>query len=471
MKKKENNFKDAFDHAMMHAFEDAEMEPRPEVWEKINADLDRKKAFILGKKLKLYQMIAASMGLLFAASLLLWWQPFGYNSQLTSMDTERNSSAGETIGAKEVPDRNINLAEKQTNLSNDISEQNLIANNSKSGSNLQSATTNVDQQSPTSPHYNLSIGSLQEKPEITTTHLQSPNDKLYGKDIPELQSLQALDYDFVDMVLADKPYLRKVDLWSILYGEEEAEGEEIFHQAIQAGLLASSGIFSPNFNTGQMSSQEMMTASDNRGLMSSDNTVEEKSTPNIAFAIGVGANVKLKPKFWLKTGIGFARGSSTVKNASMVINYENLLYPAYFTASNYDALKYTQESNFEGDFINSFEFITVPILAAYRLVDKRITLDVSGGLSPDFFVKNKLSDPQGIYPELVIGNNSDSPFRPVIVSAQIGFEAGLKLNDQLNLSFEPSFRNAISAFTRNESPVNSFPASFMLGFGLKYQIQ
>lgn len=187
--------------------------------------------------------------------------------------------------------------------------------------------------------------------------------------------------------------------------------------------------------------------------------------------MGIGANFKLKPRFWLKSGIGFARGTSKVENASMLVNADNLLFPAYYSASNYETLRAGELTSFQGDFVNSFEFITVPILAAYRLVDQRITLDVSGGFSPDFFVKNRMVDSNGVYPELVIGAGAVSPFRPVVLSAQMGMELGFKLSEQLNLSFEPSFRNALTTFTRQESPVNSFPATFMLGFGLKYQIQ
>lgn len=125
------------------------------------------------------------------------------------------------------------------------------------------------------------------------------------------------------------------------------------------------------------------------------------------------------------------------------------------------------ETNFVSGPINveqNFEFIEVPLVVKYRLIDKKFGVNVSGGLWTNFLVGNSATatDDQGYYQEGPTNNINTINY---IGSLGLGFN--YPVSPKLLLSLDPLFKYYLSPLN-NDNETEAHPYSFGLMTGLSY---
>jgi hypothetical protein len=121
------------------------------------------------------------------------------------------------------------------------------------------------------------------------------------------------------------------------------------------------------------------------------------------------------------------------------------------------------ESNTK-DIEQSFEFIEVPFLAKYKLINRKINVHLLGGLSTHVLVNNKI--------RLVSDNStnygSTSDVETMNYSSSVGFGVVYKMSKNLLFSVEPTFKYYLNSFNSTDI-VKLHPYAFGLYSGISFK--
>jgi hypothetical protein len=113
--------------------------------------------------------------------------------------------------------------------------------------------------------------------------------------------------------------------------------------------------------------------------------------------------------------------------------------------------------------VQQFKYIEIPLLARYKLIDRRISCHVVGGLSTNFLVDNKsIFEGNGTKTE----SNTDN-IRTVNYSSTLGVGFNYSIFPQVNLSLEPTCKYYLNSISTN-SQVKVHPYAFGIFTGLIY---
>jgi len=118
------------------------------------------------------------------------------------------------------------------------------------------------------------------------------------------------------------------------------------------------------------------------------------------------------------------------------------------------------------DYISNFEYIELPILVRYKIVDRKLGLDVLSGVSTNFLIGNKTSI---INEESQLWSGATDEVSPLLYNATFGL--GLNYNFYRNFSFnlEPTFKYSI--VNSSSSALARYPYSFAVFAGFSYRFK
>lgn len=226
------------------------------------------------------------------------------------------------------------------------------------------------------------------------------------------------------------------------------------------------------------------------GLMDNEN-----SLPTYTGGISVAMNVS--PRLTLQTGVSIttlgqsvsgisvfsglsdyynAKGSYTymVETASGTIVAEN--GDIYLSDSNAERVgsfvpkSVLDPSKLKLDYLDSdirqiFRYLELPVIARYKVIDRRVDLNLSGGLSYGFLIENAayaVVDQKSVKIGHTEGINDNS------LSSQVGFGMEYDISKTLTINFEPVFRYYLTPFSDISGAV-SRPYSFGLFSGFFFR--
>ncbi len=112
-----------------------------------------------------------------------------------------------------------------------------------------------------------------------------------------------------------------------------------------------------------------------------------------------------------------------------------------------------------------FNYLEMPVILRYKLVDRAIDLNLIGGLSYNLLLYNS------VYTTFdgsryLIGKTEG--LNPIIFSSSLGMGMEYSLSDKLSLNLEPTFRYYLKPFSEI-SGINTHPYSFGIFSGLSYK--
>jgi hypothetical protein len=228
--------------------------------------------------------------------------------------------------------------------------------------------------------------------------------------------------------------------------------------------------------------------------MSLTNDLNKSESGTLAYSGGVNVNYSPLRRLSLQSGIYYSRYGVNVDNAyvfedatgaaisntkyysinssSGVIDIANNPSVDYVTNRGDHKNHSTGSSNLDqysmeitsGEVTQNFEYIEVPLILKYRLIDRKIGFNLLGGLSTNLLVgSNTYYHADGNREK--IGETTD--IKPFNYSSIVGLGLDYSISKHLKINLEPSFRYYLNSINES-SVIRSYPYSIGIFTGLRY---
>ena len=119
----------------------------------------------------------------------------------------------------------------------------------------------------------------------------------------------------------------------------------------------------------------------------------------------------------------------------------------------------------DANYITNAEYIELPLIIRYKLIDQKISLDVMSGFSTNFLVKNSTSIISNNQ-ELWSGENVD--LNSILYGATFGLGVNYNFYQNLTFNLEPAFKYSILP---ENSVFSKYPYSFAVFAGFSYRFK
>jgi hypothetical protein len=131
------------------------------------------------------------------------------------------------------------------------------------------------------------------------------------------------------------------------------------------------------------------------------------------------------------------------------------------SSGSYDELSLQVNS---GEVIQNFEYIEIPLVLRYRLIDRKIGFNFLGGLSTNLLVSSNTYYNEDGNKEK-IGETTD--IKPFNYSSIIGIGIDYAISKRFNINLEPTFRYYLNSINESSS-IGSHPYSLGVFTGVRY---
>jgi hypothetical protein len=118
----------------------------------------------------------------------------------------------------------------------------------------------------------------------------------------------------------------------------------------------------------------------------------------------------------------------------------------------------------EGEILQQFEYLEVPLIVRYRVIDRRLGFHFLGGLSSNFLVGNSAYYLDGGNKEQI---GTTGNLRPVNYSSVVGLGVDYSISRRFHVNLEPTFRYYLNSINTG-SLIKSHPYTIGFYTGLLY---
>lgn len=133
-----------------------------------------------------------------------------------------------------------------------------------------------------------------------------------------------------------------------------------------------------------------------------------------------------------------------------------------YTADNFDPLK-SDLTPFGNKLQQSYEYLEIPLLLSYRVIDRRIGLNITGGLSYNFLLDNK-TFAVGENTKVPVGSTAD--LSALLLSSALGMNLEYSVTDKFSVNMGPSLRYFLNSNGRLSA---DNPYTFGIWSGIFYK--
>lgn len=478
-----------FEKAWKDLFEGAEVQPREDLWTKIDSALANRQIRRYRRKILIYKLLAAA-SILFAIGI-------GYFS---AQDFFRSQGSTDHLSSFQVnPENQPGIRteippEVDQDLKNDdapISEMDKIE---EGNTTITKQTSRETEGELSLAEYESNADASKISNQINITALDQSNREREIDFLPYLSSrlnvepIQPAD-NLPGPQKKKDPY---ADDWFALYEKtriHNQEGED--PSEFWAGVNFSSGVFDPNISYGTnsgvladqanlpggSSSYDKLTMVSDPGnnianYMKATRPEETSYNPEFSYAYGVNVGYQISPKFMIKGGLAYLSNHTSTKINSYINNVitnrkmpNQALYSVTIESAGVNSVNTTTD---EIKLNNTYEFISLPVSFGYYIIDKKIEWMLTAGFTTDFFLKNTISDPSNFLEPKEITAGSDSPYNNSYLNGTLGTMINVSFADHYRFSFEPTYRMGLSEFAKDDAAFTSRPSAFFITAGLSY---
>lgn len=118
-----------------------------------------------------------------------------------------------------------------------------------------------------------------------------------------------------------------------------------------------------------------------------------------------------------------------------------------------------------GDLDQSFGFIEIPVELEYKVIDKKLGVNVSGGFSTFFLNKNEIfADVNGQSTRIGEANNINN----TSFSANFGVGVDYSISEKININLEPKFKYQLNTFNNTFGNFQPFFIGVYTGLSFKF---
>jgi len=118
----------------------------------------------------------------------------------------------------------------------------------------------------------------------------------------------------------------------------------------------------------------------------------------------------------------------------------------------------------EGEILQQFQYLELPLILRYRVIDRRLGFHFLGGLSSNFLVGNSAYYQEGGNKEQI---GTTGNLRPVNYSSVVGMGVDYSISKRFHINLEPTFRYYLNSINTG-SVIQSHPYTIGIFTGLLY---
>jgi hypothetical protein len=111
----------------------------------------------------------------------------------------------------------------------------------------------------------------------------------------------------------------------------------------------------------------------------------------------------------------------------------------------------------------NYEYIEIPIIARYAIIDRKVNLDIIGGVSTNVLLNNNIEID---FPVDLPSDYETKNINSVNYSSTVGFGVGYDITSKISFSIEPQFKYFLSSQSNSRNDVR--PYSLGMYSGIKY---
>lgn len=454
--------KDKFNDSVRNKFDGAEIQPGNNVWEGIEAQLLKQDNRIMHKKAAFYRNVAAAVILIALVSIYFNLQDFAFNTnqdgafspiELEGQQNQIFVSNNDVISNKprsSEDDGGFNIFNNNNGNSNLASIGSIAEKNSDSISKVQSTE---------------SIVSLEDKRVASISKIEGNSPKNF--ELPQLK-LEVKKVSYFAVSNLDKPKEKSGLAWNTNFNVGSGSfnpNSEITSSPINSTVSTLNNPGTAGRTTGETSDAAN---SQEREVVQDLSSAPMRS--NVSFTVGMNAGLVISDRWNIKTGLQFGNYRSS-SNSSTVIRDRNsdLLYPYHGASSSTEisdgrVINVTSEYNF----YNDFQILSIPLMASYKVIDRKLDISFVAGATADFILKNTLRGGSDQINDVSFDQNDRQSYKNIFASGIAGIEFSYPFADKYAMSIMPTYKRALTNVTTENATFNSMPAFMGLNMSLAY---
>ncbi|HUZ59718.1 MAG TPA: outer membrane beta-barrel protein [Hanamia sp.] len=485
------------DKLFKNAIEKLEEEPSSKVWEDIDKNLDKKSVVSISKKYHKLKLVASFL-LIFSLGMAM------YILQLNKKNKVQLKKNYDQITLMDKRGRLKNGAEKESGIAgnNKSSMQNKIPDtkeklNKQLSQTLSKITEKKETELLKTESESLNINP-KEKNTNTAGTLVNDNNKVgkfnngkinkTGKIISQ-NNVQKLNIDnlsestevlnahtlAIPLSSPDSMLSKKVSLntSNITYSKSPiyTGAKNRILKPLHESPFYATVFFSPDIVSYKIKSDHPQFEEDAKS------EIKKNEKPQFANSFGILVGYKLNKKWLIQSGMMISNRVISINSKTIYalpdrngnINYRL----SCFTGPSYIPLK-SGTHPAPGDSAtlsakNTLQYINIPIVLQYRIVEGRLSINPGVGIATNFLVVNKIES----VINMVNGNQSSrvnsSGLRSVYFNTFINLNTSYKISNRIAFSFTPVARFGLSSINK-DAPVKTMLNSFGFGAGLNIEL-
>jgi hypothetical protein len=420
------------------------------VWQNIQMDLKKDKA---RRKASIIRAMAASIALFIAFGLGYFSSDFSQKQILTASNLNEN--------------QNVVLEKNQTELmKSDFEIQNALEKNSNKNYIAESQAIAIKQ---------TGNGSFLYKWLERKNNIFLRNNNYQKKSIVSNENKNISKEKTTNQLLIDTLLFKKENL---------PEGGFLFNEKKESKSRWSFGTkFSPVYSLA-----ENMNKSGSQANTQSLKSIRDNDIPNtkadekslMSYTGGINVNYHFTRRWSLESGLFYSEyrqmAENLVSSSLFGTNSELSIYTpegikyiqptgiaepgtSQIIGSTMDETYYSLNMNY----VSNFDYIELPLIIRYKIIDRKLGLDVLSGISTNFLVSGKST---------IMYNNNDlwtgtsEGISPMLYNATFGLGLNYDIYHNFSLNIEPTFKYSI--FT-TQSELLRYPYRFAVFAGFSYR--
>jgi hypothetical protein len=458
--------KDKFNDSIRRKFDHAEVQPGNNVWEGIEAELLKQDNKKMQKRAAFYRNLAAAV--IFIALISIYFNLQDYTFNVNQDSTLAPVELKENNIQNFVSNNDVLLTKPELKESD---KKVFIENNNVRGN----AVALIDGDNQNSSNKFSAIEKI-KAPAI----IDKPNERSSEFLISKIEGVAPAMVEFPKLAIE----VEEVSYFAVSSLEKPKEKSNL---AWNTNVNIGSGSFNPNSEITETPLFSTVSTLNNAGttgrttgddanfnLNQERETVENLSSApmqgNISFTLGLNFGVILNEKWNIKSGLQYgAYRSSSLSSTVLRDRNSDKLYPFHGASSSTeisDGRVVNVTSEYE--LYNDFHILTVPLMASYKVIDRKFDVSLVGGISGDFIIRNTLKGGSDQINEIKFDQNDRKSYRNFFASSIAGVEVSYPFADKYSLSVMPTYKKALSNITIDEATFNSMPAFMGVNMSLAY---
>lgn len=479
------------DEYFKKAYQEAEEQPSPEVWEKISTGLDNTNAVSFREKFVVWKR-AACVVILLLSSVVIYQIFLTNKEQKTSNNIAKQESG--------IVDSNVANSKQKSSDSSIAFQQKVESSGKQNASTDNEQTVPFYKGDPFPGLYPQSRATVIHKAKKSEQQLQKNDSsrflatqKKFGADQPVTilsQQTQERGYDTKNIINTLNNKFQALDNKRInsglqLLNVSDAANKKDLRSSTRLSKLKAPKDFTSHFAIMPCASIDFtsyeLDDDDHNPNNPPDNKTDIKGreTHQVSYSAGILAKWQFSPKISLKTGLVYSNIAIAIRPQTLYATAEDNQHIGYkfITSSGYAFVNPVFSSSpVAGDSISAavahhhLQYLNVPLMAGFKVsAGKKFSITPGAGLTASVLLSTKVRTEvnEDTDTETVVINKLQG-LQKTYYSFTADAEFNYPLNNHIMLTAFPMFKYALNSITKN-NVVKTYPYSIALGAGITYQ--